>query len=222
MSPVHTGRRPHNTPRMLDRLRTELRRSHYSYRTEQTYLHWVRRYCRFHRGPDGHPRHPATLAESDLAAFLSHLAEDRGVAASTQNVALHAVLFLYEHVLGQPLAAIDGVARARRPKRLPVVLSREEVGAVLAAMTGVPRLVASLLYGGGLRLREGLRLRVHDLDLGAGTVLVREGKGGGDRVTVLPDVLSEPLRLHIAFERALKLFARVRPTARLALCSHLD
>ena len=143
--------------------------------------------------------------------------EERGVAASTQNVALHAVLFLYEHVLGRPLAAVDGVARARRPKRLPVVLSREEVGAVLTAMSGVPRLVASLLYGGGLRLREGLRLRVHDLDLGAGTVLVREGKGGGDRVTVLPDVLSEPLRLHIACERARYATERAEGTAAVSL-----
>ena len=205
-----TGPRPHNAPpgrgvggpRLLDRLRAESRRRHYSYHTERAYADWVRRYCLFHRDADGRPRHPETLAEPDLAAFLSHLAEDRHVAASTQNQALHAVLFLYEHVLDRPLSRVEGVARAKRPKRLPVVLTRAEVGAVLAQLTGTHRLLGSLLYGSGLRLREGLRLRVHDLDLERGHLTVREGKGGKDRVTVLPSSLDRPLGLHLAVGRA--------------------
>ncbi|HIG73796.1 MAG TPA: integron integrase [Bacteroidetes bacterium] len=216
MPPPESGRSPRPpspgsgpgdpaAPRLLNRLRSECRRRHYSYRTEQAYAHWVRRYCRFHADEHGRPRHPRDLSEADLAAFLSHLAEDRRVAASTQNQALHAVLFLYEHVVGRPLGRVDGVTRAKRPKRLPVVLTRAEVEAVLAALPGLPRpyrLLGSVLYGSGLRLREGLRLRVHDLDTERGQLTVREGKGGKDRVTVLPSVLEEPLRLHLAAERA--------------------
>ena len=206
MASDHPVPRPHSTgdppPRLLDRLRSECRRRHYSYHTERAYADWVRRYCLFHRDDQGQPRHPRTLAEADLAAFLSHLAEDRRVAASTQNQALHAVLFLYDAVLGRPLDRVEGVARARRPKRLPVVLTREEVSAVLAQLSGIHRLLGSLLYGSGLRLREGLRLRVHDLDLAHGQLTVREGKGGKDRVTVLPSAVEEPLALHLARERA--------------------
>ena len=206
MASDHPVPRPHSTgdppPRLLDRLRSECRRRHYSYHTERAYADWVRRYCLFHRDDQGQPRHPCTLAEPDLAAFLSHLAEDRRVAASTQNQALHAVLFLYDAVLGRPLERVEGVARARRPKRLPVVLTREEVSAVLAQLSGIHRLLGSLLYGSGLRLREGLRLRVHDLDLAHGQLTVREGKGGKDRVTVLPSAVEEPLALHLARERA--------------------
>ena len=200
-APPSPGDRP-DKPRLLDRLRSELRRRHYSYHTERAYVDWVRRYCRFHADEGGRPRHPDALAEPDLAAFLSHLAEDRRVAASTQNQALHAVLFLYEHVLDRPLGRVEGVARAKRPKRLPVVLSRDEVGAVLAEMTGTHRLVAQVLYGSGLRLREGLRLRVHDLDMERGRLTVREGKGGRDRVTVLASAVERPLALHLAAERA--------------------
>lgn len=206
MAPADHAPRPHSTrddaPRLLDRLRSECRRRHYSFHTERTYADWVRRYCLFHRDADGQPRHPDTLAEPDLAAFLSHLAEDRCVAASTQNQALHAVLFLYDAVLGRPLDRIEGVARAKRPKRLPVVLSQQEVGDVLARLSGTHRLLASILYGSGLRLREGLRLRVHDLDMAQGQLTVREGKGGKDRVTVLPPAVDEPLTLHLARERA--------------------
>ena len=195
-----------NSPRLLDRLRAECRRRHYSYHTERAYADWVRRYCLFHRddgpGGTGQPLHPETLAEPDLAAFLSHLAEDRRVAASTQNQALHAVLFLYEHVLGRPLGRVEGVARAKRPKRLPVVLTRDEVGAVLAALSGTTRLLASILYGSGLRLHEGLRLRVHDLDAERGQLTVREGKGGRDRITVLPSAVEPALQRHLAAERA--------------------
>ena len=202
-SPGHDrGAGDAGAPRLLDRLRAELRRRHYSYHTERAYADWVRRYCLFHIDPDGRPRHPDSLAEPDLAAFLSHLAEDRRVAASTQNQALHAVLFLYEHVLGTPLGRVEGVARAKRPKRLPVVLSRAEVGAVLAELTGVHRLLAQILYGSGLRLREGLRLRVHDLDVERGRLTVREGKGGKDRVTVLASSAEAALGRHLTAEHA--------------------
>ena len=235
MDPDQRGRRPHNAPptptradgppgerldgrsRLLDRVRAECRRRHYSYHTERAYADWVRRFCLFHRDEHGRPRHPETLAEPDLAAFLSHLAEDRAVAASTQNQALHAVLFLYEHVLARPLGRIDGVARAKRPKRLPVVLTREEVGAVLAALSGAHRLLGSVLYGSGLRLREGLRLRVHDLDPERGRLTVREGKGGKDRVTVLPSSIDEPLALHLARERARYEAERAEGTAAVSL-----
>ena len=206
MTPDQSGRRPHSAlprpRRLLDRLRAECRRRHYSYHTERAYADWARRYCLFHRDHGGRPRHPETLAEPDLAAFLSHLAEDRNVAASTQNQALHAVLFLYEHVLGRPLERVEGVARARRPKRLPVVLTRAEVGAVLAALSGTTRLVGSVLYGSGLRLHEGLRVRVQDLDTDRGRLTVREGKGGKDRVTVLPASIGPALHRHLAVQRA--------------------
>ena len=201
----NAARGPTRRPRLLDRLRAELRRRHYSVHTERAYAGWVRRYCLFHRDEAGRPRHPETLSEPDLAAFLSHLAEDRGAAASTRNQALHAVLFLYDHVLGRPLGRVDGVARVRRSKRPPVVLSRAEVDAVLAALSGPPspyRLLGSLLYGSGLQLREGLRLRVRDLDLGRGRLPVR-GRGAGlGRVTVLAASVRPPLRRHLAVERA--------------------
>jgi len=130
--------------------------------------------------------------------FLTHLAVKANVAASTQNQALAALLFLYEHVLEQPLNRIEGVVRARRPKRLPVVLTREEVEAVLDPLDGVPRLVCALLYGSGLRVFEGLGLRVKDLDFGGGAILLRDGKGRKDRVTMLPGVLEQPLQEHLA------------------------
>ena len=217
MSFGKSARRPPNTPRLLDRLRTTCRRLHYSYRTEQAYAHWVRRYCLFHRDARGRPRHPATLSEADLTAFLSHLAESRGVSASTQNQALHAVLFLYEHVLGTPLQRIAGVARVRRPKRLPVVLTRAEVRAVLAALPEPYRLICGLLYGSGLRLSEGLRLRMGDLDLDGRRLTVREGKGGSDRVTVLADTVRAPLRLHLDVERARYEHEQVAGTAAVSL-----
>ena len=206
------GPRPHNAaptepsprpsaPRLLDRLRAELRRRRYSVHTERAYARWVRRYCLFHRDERGRPRHPETLSEPDLAAFLAHLAGDHGVAASTRNQALHAVLFLYDPVLGRPLERAGGVARAGRPRRPPVVLSRGEVGAVLAALTGVHRLLGSLLYGSGLRLGEGLRLRVGDLDPDRGRLTVRGGEGARDRVTVLASSVGPALRRHLAAER---------------------
>jgi len=185
-------------PGVLEVMRDRLRARHYAYRTEQSYLAWVRRYLRFFRG-----RHPRDLGENDINRFLTFLATDRHVSASTQNQALSALLFLYREVLDQPLPRIADVVRARRPKRLPVVLSRAEVWAVIGHLDGVPRLVASLLYGSGLRLLEALRLRVQDVDFGLRQLTVRNGKGRKDRVTMLPDALREPIREHLTAVRAL-------------------
>ena len=196
---------PHSTPahepadggaqpaRLLDAFRSACRVRHYAIRTETAYTSWVRRFCLFHRDSDGHPRHPETMGEPEVAAFLGYLAEDREVASSTQNQALAAILFLYDAVLGRPLEQVGPFPRAKRPKRLPVVLTRSEVAAVLARMHGEHRLVASLLYGSGLRLMEALRLRLKDVGLPEGQVVVREGKGDKDRVTVLPEAVRRPL-----------------------------
>ena len=189
--------------RLLDGVRSACRLRHYSIRTETAYVSWARRFCLFHRDAHGRPRHPETMAEPEVSAFLGHLAEDRHVASSTQNQALAALLFLYDAVLDRPLETLAPFPRAKRPKRLPVVLTRAEVEAVLAHLSGTHRLVASLLYGSGLRLLEGLRLRVKDVGLAEGQITVREGKGDRDRVTVLPSVLAEPLRVQLDVVRAL-------------------
>ena len=183
-------------PRLYDRVIELLRTRHYSRRTEEAYVHWIRRFLLFHTG-----RHPRELVEGDVNRFLTHLAVSKNVAASTRNQALAAVLFLYEHVLEQPLNRIEGVVRARRPKRLPVVLTRDEVEAVLAEVDGVPRLVCTLLYGSGLRLLEGLQLRVKDLDFGRGEIIIRDGKGQKDRVTMLPAAASDAPRNHLLLVR---------------------
>lgn len=178
-------------PRLLDRVRQEIRLRHYSQRTEQAYVGWIRRFIVFNG-----KRHPRELGESDVTAFLSSLARG-GVSASTQNQALSAVLFLFEVVLGRRLAWMDGIVRAQRPVRLPVVLSREEVAALLSRLRGPVWLMASLLYGAGLRLLECAELRVKDLHFDRGDLIVRDGKGGKDRVTMLPAALKEPLRDHL-------------------------
>jgi len=183
---------------LLQVVRLALRRGHYSYRTEQSYLHWIRRFVRFHRR-----RHPRDLGAAEVTAFLNHLAAERRVASATQNQALSALLFLYRDVLECPLPWLDGIERAKRPVRRPTVVSPEEAGRLLAQMQGTPRLVAGLLYGAGLRLREALSLRVKDLDFAHGEILVREGKGAKDRVTMLPQALADPLREHLLRVRAL-------------------
>jgi integron integrase len=183
-------------PRLLDRLRTALRARHYSPRTEAAYCMWVERFIRYHR-----MRHPADMAEAEINAFLTHLATEQHVSASTQNQALAAVLFLYRHVLGREIGTLD-VVRARRPARLPVVMTRAEVRAVLDRMHGRERLMASLLYGSGLRLSECVRLRVLDIDFERGEIAVRNGKGAKDRVTMLPAALREPLRAHLVGVKA--------------------
>jgi integron integrase len=179
-------------PRLYDRIVEVLRVRHYSRRTEEAYVHWIGRYIAFHQY-----RHPRQLAEGDVNRFLTNLAVKEFVAASTQNQALSAILFLYEHVLEQPLDRIEGVVRARRPKRLPVVLTVDEVSRVMAHLTGDKWLIAMLLYGGGLRLLEALRLRVKDLDFERGEITVREGKGDKDRVTIMPRGVIPRLQEHL-------------------------
>lgn len=168
-------------PRLSEQVRDALRRKHYSYRTEKTCLHWIRRFIYFHD-----KRHPRDMAETEIAAFLTHLAVERRVSASTQNQALNALLFLYKQIIGREIGLIQGVVRAKRPERLPVVMTREEVNAVLARLSGREWLMAGLMYGAGLRVAECLRLRVKDIDFGMNQIVVRDGKGQKDRVTPLP------------------------------------
>lgn len=179
-------------PGLLEVMRDEIRKRHYSIRTEEAYLQWVRRYIQFHGR-----RHPASMGAPELEAFLTHLAVGRDVAASTQNQALSAILFLYREVLGQRLPWLEGVTRAKKPKHLPVVLTPDEVRLVLSGLEGTLGLMGRLLYGSGLRLMECVRLRVKDLDFKRGAILVREAKGNKDRVTMLPCVLHEPLQRHL-------------------------
>src|SRR5687767_2940061 len=183
--------RPHN-PKLLDRVRDVIRLKHYSLRTEQAYADWIRRFILFHK-----KRHPSEMAEAEVTEFLTHLARHENVAASTQNQALSALLFLYKEVLKQEIGWLDKVERARKPARLPVVLSREEVRSILRRMSGTTRLMASLLYGSGLRLMECVRLRVKDIDFAYAQITVRDAKGGKDRVTMLPVELVEPLQKHL-------------------------
>jgi integron integrase len=179
-------------PKLLDRLREALRSRHYSRCTEQAYCLWVKRFIFFH-----HVRHPAEMAEPEINGFLTHLAIKEKVSASTQNQALSALLFLYRHVLGKQIGDLGEVIRARRPKRLPVVLTREEVKAVLGKLTREKWLMASLMYGAGLRLLECLRLRVQDIDSTRNEIIVRDGKGAKDRVTMLPESLKPALLEHL-------------------------
>lgn len=177
---------------VYDRLCAALHARHYSRRTEQAYGHWVARFVRFHHG-----RQPAEMAEPEINRFLTHLALKEKVSASTQNQALAALLFLYRHVIGREVGDLGEVIRARQPMRLPVVLTREEVKAVLANLTGDKWLMASLMYGAGLRLMECLRLRVQDIDFVRNQIHVRDGKGAQDRITMLPESLKTPLQAHL-------------------------
>ncbi|MGH7587581.1 MAG: integron integrase [Gemmatimonadota bacterium] len=180
------------SPRLIDQVRAAIRVHGYSRRTEKAYVGWIRRYVRFHR-----MRHPTQLGEAEVSAFLSHLAVERKVSASTQNQALSAILFLYRKVLKIELGWLDDLVHARRPARLPVVLTRSEVASILECLHGTPLLLASLLYGAGLRVLECTRLRVKDIDLDRREILVRDGKGRKDRVTLLPDSLHTPLQEHL-------------------------
>jgi len=179
-------------PKLLDQLRQQIRVRNYSIRTEAVYAEWVKRYIRFH-----HYRHPAEMGAAEIEAFLTHLAVKRDVSASTQNQALAALLFLYKEVLKLDLPWLQGVVRAKKPKHLPVVLTRREVNALLAQLQGDSWIVANLLYGAGLRLLEALRLRVKDVDFTRREIIVRDGKGQKDRVTMLPMRVVEPLRQHL-------------------------
>jgi integron integrase len=185
-------------PRLLDRLRQELRLRHYSRRTEASYVAWVRRFILFHG-----KQHPREMGAREITAFLSHLAVAGGVSAATQNQALNALIFLYERLLETPVGELDGLVRARRPRHLPVVLTQEEVRRLLGELSGPPLLVASLLYGSGLRLLEALELRVKDVEFAVGEIRVRRGKGAKDRVTPLPRSCAPALREHLARVRAL-------------------
>jgi integron integrase len=179
-------------PRLLDQVRSVIRVRHYSHRTEEAYTYWIRQFILFHN-----KRHPVEMGATEVGAYLSWLAEVRNVAAATQNQALNAILFLYRDVLQVEIEWLEGVTRAKRPKRLPVVLTRDEVRTILAGMRGTPFLVAGLLYGAGLRLLDGLRLRVQDVDFAAGELLIRDGKGGKDRRTMLPRMLVPDLHRHL-------------------------
>ena len=181
-----------SSPKLLDRVRWHLRVKHYSIRTEQAYVDWIRRYILFHG-----KRHPNEMGERQITQFLTHLAVDKHVAASTQNQAFSALLFLYQQVLERKLDFIDNVQRVTRPSKLPVVFTPSEARSVLAHLKGDYRLMAELLYGSGLRLMECLRLRVKDIDFGYGHITVRDGKGLRDRITVLPEQLRQPLRRHL-------------------------
>ena len=175
-----------------------MRAHHYSRRTEQTCCQWVRRFCHFHNLP-----HPEEMAGSEINAFLTHLAVKEKVSASTQNQTLGALLFLYRHVLGREVGDLGEIIRARKPKRLPVVMTRIEVKAVLANLTGDKWLMASLMYGAGLCLMECLRLRLQDVDFSRNEILVRDGKGAKDRITMLPESLKKPLQDHLRKVKAI-------------------
>ncbi len=177
---------------LLESVRDAVRVRHYSIRTEQAYVEWIKRFILFHG-----KRHPREMGEPEVAAFLSHLAVKRNVAASTQNQALNSLVFLYKAVLNQPLESIQGVVRAKRPAKLPVVLTPEEVRELLRHLEGVHWLAACLLYGSGLRLMECMRLRVFNLDFSHRAICIHNGKGGKDRVVTLPDELIVPLQRHL-------------------------
>lgn len=183
----------HRRPRLLDQVRQVIRMKRYSIRTEEAYVQWIKRFVLFHD-----KRHPCDMGSEEVRQFLTHLAVARQVAASTQNQALSAILFLYKAVLQQDVGWIDEIVWAKKPKRLPVVLTREEVKAVLRQLSDQTWLMASLLYGSGLRLSECLRLRVKDVDIASHQMTVRDGKGGKDRVTMLPECLNDPLQTHLS------------------------
>ena len=183
---------------MLEQVRTVLRTRHYSLRTEQAYLDWIRRFILFHG-----KRHPAELGEAEICGFLNDLANRLSVAASTQNQALSALVFLYSVVLDRPLATFEGLQRVTRPPKLPTVLTRDEVQAVLKQLTGPYRLMADLLYGSGLRLLECLRLRIKDVDFATLQITLRDPKGGKDRITMLPVTVAPALRDHLVGVKAL-------------------
>ena len=193
MPPILPAPTPVSKPKLLDQVRDAIRLRHYSIRTEQVYINWIKRFILFHN-----KRHPTEMAEAEVRKFLSYLARIGNVAASTQNQALSALLFLYKEVLRQEIGWLGDVERAKRPPKLPVVLSRTEIRKIFLRLTGTEKLMAGLLYGGGLRLMECMRLRVKDIDFDYAQITVRDGKGGKDRVTMLPVNLAAPLQKHVA------------------------
>ena len=198
-------------------MRNHLRTPHYGYRTEQRYVFWVRRFILFHG-----KRHPADMAAAEIEAFLTHLAVDRQVSASTQNQALAALVFLYQKVLQVELPWLDGIVRAKLSRHLPVVLTPGEARDVLAQLQGEYWLIASLLYGAGLRLREALTLRVKDVEFDYRQLVVRSGKGGKDRSAILPEAIVAPLQRHLATVKALHQYAIERGYAGVELPHALE
>ncbi len=186
------------TPKLLDQVRAVIRVKHFSLSTERAYVGWIRRFILFH-----HKQHPKDMAETEIRQFISHLAVDAKISASTQTVALSALLFLYREVLKRDLPYIENIERAKPSYYLPVVFTRQEVQTVLARLEGTHLLIASLLYGSGLRLMEALRLRVKDIDFERGAITVRQGKGGKDRVTMLPTSARDGLHTHLRRVRVL-------------------
>ena len=184
------------SPKLLDLVKNAIRVRHYSLRTEESYVYWIRGFVRFNG-----LRHPRDLSAKEVTAYLTHLAVERDVAAATQQQALSALLFLYKQVLGIDLPWLDDIVRPKKPARLPTVLNEREVECILSLMEGVHGLMARLIYGTGLRLLECLRLRVKDVDFERREILVRDGKGAKDRVTMLPATLVAPLRNHLARSR---------------------
>jgi integrase len=205
------------SPKLLDRVRDAVRTRHYSRRTEEAYVAWIRRYIVFHR-----TTHPGQMGASEISQFLTWLAVDRRVSASTQNQALSALLFLYTQVLAIEIGSVPPVVRARTPERLPVVLSREEIGAILKQLTGTERLIVMVLYGSGVRLEECLDLRVKDLDFDRHQIIVRQGKGQKDRATMLPAAAREGLTRHLADVRRLHERDLARGCGRVVLPFALD
>lgn len=198
LPPARAGSTPamSSKPKLLDQIRQAIRTRHYSYMTEKAYVGWIKRFIFFHN-----KRHPAEMGEAEIAQFLSSLATDSHVSASTQNQALNALLFLYHEILNKDIGYVDGVVRAKRPHRLPVVLTRQEVRSILGRLEGSDWIMVMLLYGAGLRLMECLRLRVKDLDFTSNQIVVRAGKGDKDRHTMLPAAVKEPLAKHLELIR---------------------
>lgn len=196
--PLRASEESGQAPRLMETVQRSLMARHYSERTVKAYRAWILRYIRFHQR-----QHPRELGSAQINQFLTWLAVERGVSASTQTQALAALLFLYRHVLGREVGDLGEVIRARKPKRLPVVMTREEVKSVLANLTGEKWLIASLMYGAGLRLMESLSLRVQDIDFSRNEILVRDGKGAKDRITMLPQSLKAPLQKHLKTVKAL-------------------
>lgn len=186
-----------NRPKLLDQVRNIIRTKHYSIRTEEAYVNWAKNFILFHN-----KRHPKEMGKKEINQFLTHLAVKRNVAASTQNQALSAILFLYREVIKKEIGWLGDITRAKKPRKLPVVFSREEVNMILTELEGRKWLMASLLYGAGLRLMECLRLRVQDVDFHYHQILVRDAKGHKDRVTILPESIEAPLQRHLEKTRA--------------------
>lgn len=190
-------------PKLIEQVRAALRTRHYSYRTEEAYIHWIKQYIFFH-----HKRHPMEMDEKEISEFLTYLAVNKNVAASTQNQALCAVIFLYKQVIQKEPGEFEHMVWAKKPAKMPVVFNRREVKAILYQLTGVYRIIGDLLYGSGLRLMECLRLRVKDIDFNYRQINIKDGKGRKDRVTVLPSIVCKVLEQHL--KQVKKLYERDR------------